>query len=470
MAQRTSRAGLIALVVVALFYAAALPVVFSTNIAEGRAAADHLNYHEPVVHAFTEEWPRPDFSNYHSATTPLYHLILAGARVAFDPSRRGLMLLASAFTAGLLVVLVLALPGTNPQRLALALPIVGSMYVLFPGIWLLPDNAAWLGVLGIIVLAMRARRLATLCIAGSVMLLALVLTRQIHLWTAGVLWAAAWLGSSEAESESDSPAAPLPSPITLVRELFTCVPARLIRLACVVLATLPATLALVYFLRLWDGLIVPRYQSIYHGWNLATPAFFLAIIGSFAPFYAAYAWTGLKRLAVSRALLGVLVVAAVCLVIIPTTTYDVDAGRKSGLWNLVKTVPTIAGHTSPVLLVLAPVGMVLVAGLLAQVPRRAGWILLGAITGFVAAQTLSPELWQRYHEPFILIMLALLCAHARHGSDSRALNVVRMLGPVLLAVALGVLSAYTILTDTPAASLRSGDFERSVEFEPLPVR
>ncbi|KAA0217222.1 MAG: hypothetical protein DYG94_01715 [Leptolyngbya sp. PLA3] len=459
------------LLVVLLFYAASLPVVFSSHIVNGRAAADHLNYHEPVIHNFAREWPTPDLSNYHSATTPLYHLLFAGIEVFFEPSRRGFMLLAGVFTAALLALLVGAMRGTTVQRLSLALPVLGSMYVLFPGIWLLPDNVAWLGVLGILLLALRAGTMRALLLVGGPVLLLLVLTRQIHLWAAGVLWAAAWLGTDRA-CEPDV-GAPL-RPLARMSDLVTGLGPRLKRLAPAVLATLPAFAAIGYFVNLWGGFIVPRYQTGYHGgyegWNPATAAFFLSIVGSFAPFYLAHARTGLRRLWRSpRVLIGVVALALV-LTLIPETTYAAEEGRKSGLWNLVKAAPVIAGHTSIVLAGLAPIGAVLVAGLLAQMRPREAWIYLGAMVGFVVAQTASPQLWQRYHEPFILILLALMSTEVAADGPSRPgrwTGVWQVAGPALLGLGLAGVSFWTIATDKPAVGLPTGDFERSKEYEPL---
>src|SRR4051794_39707330 len=42
-----------------------------------RASYDQNVYHLPTIRQFASELPRPDFSNYLSATTPGYHLILA---------------------------------------------------------------------------------------------------------------------------------------------------------------------------------------------------------------------------------------------------------------------------------------------------------------------------------------------------------------------------------------------------------
>lgn len=456
--------------VVLLFYAMSLPVVFSPRIINGRAAADHLNYHEPVIHNFAQGWPTPDLSNYHSATTPLYHLVLAGVEVLFEPSRREFMVLAGVFTAVLLGLLVGSLRGSTPRRLSLALPLLGSMYVLFPGIWLLPDNAAWLGVLGILLLALRARSMTMLLGVGGLVLVLLVLTRQIHLWAAGVLWAAAWLGMERGPEPDTSPAL---RPMARVQDVLAHVGTRLKRLAPAVLVTIPAFAGVAHFVSLWGGFVVPRYQQGYHGgyegWNPSTACFFLSIVGSFAPFYVAHAWAGLGRLARSPGVLVGVVVLALLLTIIPETTYAAEEGRKSGLWNLVKAAPVIAGHTSIVLVVLAPIGAVFVTALLAQMRSREGWIYLGAMAGFVAAQTASPQLWQRYHEPFVLMLLALMSVEGVRGGSSggRAVCVWRVLGPAVLGLGLAGLSFWTIATDKPAVSLPTGDFERSVEYEPL---
>lgn len=462
---------LAAAAVVFIFYACALPILFSPRITNGRAAADHLNYHEPVIHTFARQWPTPDLSNYHSATTPLYHLLLAATEVAFHPPRRVLMLEASLFTAGLLGLLAWSLPLSTGLRLALLAPMLGSMYVLFPGIWLLPDNAAWLGVFVLLLLSLRGRSASRTLLASGIVLVLLVLTRQIHLWGAAVIWACAWLGPSAGPKPDMN--APL-RPAARVRGLFESFPARCRRLLPALVCTLPAFAAVGYFVSLWHGLVVPRYQEGehggYHGWNAATAAFHLAIVGSFAPLYAGYAWPGLRRLFRSRKVLISVIVLAILVTVLPETTYDASTGRKSGLWNLVRLAPVLAQHTSIVLLALAPLGAMLIAALLSQMRPRSAWIFLSALVAFVAAQTMSPQLWQRYHEPFILMMLALMSAEAvreEPGEVGRFLRLWRLAGPVLLGVILATASIATIATAKPAVSLPTGDFERSVEYEPL---
>lgn len=467
--QDRHRKWLAALAAVVVFYACALPIVFSGAVNRGRAAADHLNYHEPVIHAFADGWPTPDLSNYHSATTPLYHLILAGAEIAFEPSRRGFMVLGSLFTAGLLVLLTVSLPVRPGRAVVLVLPVLGSMYVFFPGVWLLPDNAGWLGVLAILVLALRREMNWRVLAASGAVLLALVLVRQIHLWAAGLVWAAAWLGPDSGE---DLPAIDEPIDVVgQVRALLDGLGGRVRRLVPAVLVTVPAFLAVGYFYQLWGGVVVPRYQAGdhggYHGWNPATPAFHLAVVGSFVPFFVGYMVPGLRRLVRNPGVLIGVIALVVVLVAVPATSYAPELGRKSGLWNLVPKVPLIAGRTSPVLLVLAPVGAIGIAALLAQVRARRGWIYLGAFVAFNAAQTMSPQLWQRYHEPFILMVLALLASEGSRLAVPGWARAWRWAGPMVLGVGLGALTALTVATDKPAVPLKTGDFERSTAYEPL---
>lgn len=465
---------LAALALVILFYAGALPVVFSSNAIEGRAAADHLNYHEPVIHTFADEWPKPDLSNYYSATTPLYHLILAGVEISTHASRRALMLAGSVFTCGLLVLFAGTLRMPPKHAFIFTLPVLCSMYVNFPGVWLLPDNAGWLGVLAILAIALHCTvNWRTLAWSGVILVL-LVLVRQIHLWAAAVIWTAAWLGS-RTDGPLETASTDRIDLLGLVRDVLGRPKSRLMRLSLALALTVPAFVAVAYFVRLWGGVVVPRYQSGerggYHGWNPATAAFHLSIIGSFVPFYFGSMLPGLKRLMRTPGVLALVLVGALVVTVVPETSYAVEAGRKSGLWNLVKLLPVMGGHCSPVLIVLAPIGAVGIASLMTSMDRRSAWVFVGAIVAFVAAQTASPQLWQRYHEPFILMLLSLMSATAwRTTGDQdgpRWASAWRMLGPVVLAMGLGALSVWTVLTDKPAVSHDTGDFERSVLYEPI---
>ena len=392
----------------------------------GRPAEDDVRFHEPTIRLFIEQWPTPDLSDYGSATTPLYHLILAAVGVIVSDSRLVLQLVASLWTIGLMGLLgwALAKRTATTHALACGLPVLWSLYVLPPGVWLLPDNAGWLLVLAILLLALRPKFSTRTIAAGGVLLLFVVLIRQIHLWAAAPLWVAAWLGSA---SSQDSP-----SP---VRDI----PSRVRRSAAMFAATLPAFVVVALFVWLWGGLVPPTFQDLYAGRSPAAPGFVLALFGIFGSFFIADSWQGLRRLwAGHRVVLLAVAVGAFVVAAAPITTYNMDAGRWTGLWNIVSKVPT-AFDRSPVIVLPAVLGAVLLTGMLVGVDSRMRWVTLSAIVAFVAAQSAGPQLWQRYNEPFVLILLALLsCSTKPRAAGSQPF--IATAGPVLLAIMLAALT------------------------------
>ena len=323
------------------------------------------------------------------------------------------------------------------EAVLLALPLVCSSYVIGSGAWLLPDNLAWLGVLGVMVCCSKRDTTWRTVAAASAVLVGLVLVRQIHVWAAGVIWLAAWLDAAAED-----------------RGVFAEVPRRARRAIVAALMTVPAFLAVAWFVRLWGGLTPPRFQSDISGANLATPAFILmqvAILSvGFAPWLAGSVLRSLRERA------GLVVLASVLgllFAVLPVTTQSVEAGRFSGWWSLVGKAPVIAGHTSVVILALAPVGAVVLAGALLGLPRRSAWILLGAFVAFTAAQSATINCWQRYHEPMLLILLAMLAA-LRPAERMGAWKKWRVPAVIALCAVLGVIAiqsvrGYEVSPETP---------------------
>jgi hypothetical protein len=98
-----------------------------------------------------------------------------------------------------------------------------------------------------------------------------------------------------------------------------------------------------------------------------------------------------------------------------------------------------------VFLVLAPLGAVALVAWLNGLTGRDRWINGAALAGFAAAQTVSPEAWQRYYEPMLLILLPLW-AFSEHRTDgtTRPVRTGRIAGPIALALLLGAVSAWTL--------------------------
>lgn len=457
-----------ALAMTAVFLACAMPLILSDNLL-GRAAFDQLHYHEPAIRKFAAQWPRPDLSDYRSATTPGYHLLLAAVSRYVSESGRVLQLAGSMFTAGLLALCALAAAriagGVGGKRTAaawgvlLTLPLLASIYVFFPGVWLVPDNLGWLLVLGIGIVSWRIAGRADGCGGGwadfalaAALLLGVVLVRQSHVWCAALIWLGSWIGAAPIGDGG-------------IMGMMSRPVARVRALAPAVIATVPAALALVFFARLWGGLTPPtfafQYGSVING---AAPAFVLSLVGAFSVFFAGFvgpaAWRVLRERLVG---LAITMLAAVAVCAIPETTY-VHEQRSTGLWNLVRIAPVIAGHTSVILLVMAPLGAWAVWAWFVALGAKERWFFVGTLAAFGAAQTANPLCWQRYIEPLLIMMMGLgaasivaSAARAEPGETRgferllrHAAPLVRVAGPLVLAFLLGLITVRGLINpDVP---------------------
>ncbi len=407
-------------------------VIFSGNLS-GRGAADDLNFHWLAILQFAQQWPTPDLGDYASATTPGYHLLLAPLAKA-GMGHTGIQLVASLWTMGLLGLLAWNTSATLGRWAAvLLLPVIASMYVFFPGIWLLPDNAGWLLVLGIVLLCLRAKTGWVSWTICGVLLVALVWMRQIHIWAAAPVWLAAWLGSG--------PHAPRD-----LRSFFSSFSGRAGRTLIAIGCTVPAFMALVWFLGVWGGLVPPSFQNMHQGPNPATPGFVLmqvAILSvPFTPMLlprARAVWAHHWRLVLIALLLGLL------LGVVPASSYSYEAGRYGGWWNLLGKLPTVADR-SPVFTVLSVLGALYLVLWLSLASRRDVWVWVGVLIAFTLAQSANHASWQRYHEPMLLIMIVLIIARSAmlEQIKTRAMG-----GAVVLALILGSIATISMLTADP---------------------
>jgi hypothetical protein len=270
-------------------------------------------------------------------------------------------------------------------------------------------------------------------VLASIALGFLVATRQIHLWAAGVIWAAAWIGGRESREREFLDFGLVMSDL---RSRFGLVGLALI-------GSVPALMVVGHFANLWHGLVVPRYQGMHQGIAWITPAFSLSLLALYS--CAFFGWI-IPALAEfwqrHRAVLIGAMLAALVLAAAPVSVYDAAAQRKGGLWELARVGPVIAGRTSVVWLVLAPVGAACLLAWLKLLPMRERWIMLAAWAGFIAAQTASPIPTQRYHEPMLLMWIALIACRARPDLPGPAWRVSNwtLIGPALLGLAFAALT------------------------------
>ncbi len=420
-----------------------------TGTMRGRGAQDDVEFHFRAIEGFIGEWPAMDFADYASATTPGYHAVLATAGQITD-ARWWLRAVGALFTVGWLWTLARSLSHRVGTACAIActLPVLCSMYVVDAGVYLLPDNAGWWGVLGIMLLTLDARFGFRSLVVSSLVLFALVWCRQIHIWAAAMIWAAAWLGPTV---DNDAPKTVVGVPIDDVR-------GRLARLGAAMLGSVPAFVVLGSFYVLWGSrLSPPQFEELHtEGLSFSTPAFFLSILGIASVFFVGWWLPGVRR-AWARSPRGVVVLialAGVCgllLGVLPETTYDIESGRFSGIWNAAKAFPVFAGRTSVLIVVFSTFGAMTLAAWGIALPARVRLVSLVPVLGFVAAQIANPQVWQRYHEPFVLILVAVMASHTTQTTGetsaiSRLERHLRIVGPIALALLLGAITVIKLVT------------------------
>lgn len=399
-------------------------MLFNPSFMVQGSSAEEL-YHIPAIEQFAGQLPKPDYSDYASATAPGYHTVLAIPR-SLGMGYTGIRMLASLWTFTFLgVVLWVCARRFGYGALILVLPLTLSNYVLFPGIWLLPDNAGWFGVVAILLLCLRGGfSYGRLALMGA-LLLGLVFVRQVHIWMAAPIWLSAWIGPNEQT--------PIPS------AFFSDFNTRFKRAAVAVLFTIPAFALLAWFVRTWDGLVPPTFQGEHAGANPATPGFILlqiAILGIFfSPVLlrrAPAVWRENGRVVLLAMLIGL------GIGVLPASSYSLEAGRYGAWWNLIKQFPVVADR-SPVFVLGSLLGAVSIVVWCSMCSRRDQWILGIVLLAFVCSQTMNQRSWQRYHEPLLLVLCCLVLAR----SCSKIVCYKRLLlGSVLLSAVLASITWY----------------------------
>lgn len=419
-----------------VFLAAAVPLI-AMDFNRGRGASDQNQFHLIAIRDFARQWPRFDFRDYPSATTPGYHVLLAAVDRYVTDNERLLRLWGALFTLGLFATLGASVARKTgaPAAMVLCLPAICSLYVFSSGAWLLPDNAAWWLVLALLLVALRAKVDWQTFVLGGLLLVLVVLVRQVHVWVAAVLCLAAWMGEDD--------------------RLLPAIRHRVVRLVLMGLACVPAAALLLTFFRLWHGTTPPSFQMqgvnnpAVIGGNPAVPATVLAIFGVYSAFYLGWLLPVLRdvdRKQVARFVLSGLLVGFI-LGALPQTSYSTTAGRWSGIWNLLKPLPTFHDR-SPAMIALAALGGASLFGWLVALPRRDRWLFAAAWAGFVASQTAGALAWQRYYEPFILIALPLMVSRLprRREEPSPARQ-----APIVLALLLALVTVYSLTRGTASS-------------------
>jgi hypothetical protein len=384
--------------------------VFSTN-----DAFDEVNYHRPIIATMAADFPAVDIVNYNAAMAPGYHVAMAAvlrATGAWTAVR------AANLTIGVLLV---ALAGHVAWRFApgwtavlTTFTVAASSYVVSGSVWLTTDNLGLLLAFGSVALLVLDRPTAAQSLSSGILGALAAVVRQIHIWTAVPIATRALVEAGLKLRDRTRPQlllAPAALPIAAVGVLVA----------------------------LWGGLLPPRFVGHHGGWNATTFVFGLALIGVYGLPWMLLMASHTRQTVASRAGIAAVVVAAVAS--LAPSSYNVGAGRWGGwLWEAVRRTADLLDR-SVLLVVLAIAGALTVATLTRRAidrgHTREAVLLVVALGAWMTAQSANFQVWQRYFEPAILILLSWLIALAPPSLDNgRWLLPLTMAGAVLTATIL----------------------------------
>ena len=390
-------------IVVVIYYLAALPSILS-DFDVGRAYRDQIAFHLPTIIQFSENW---NIGNYSSATTPLYHLILGKSMSFFSLGEVGLKLLSSLWTALLLGSLTHAISKTmGKNSVILMLPMVFSLYILPAGIWLLPDNMAWLTVTLLMTYSLKLRQIN---LKSGAMLATAFLVRQSNLWLI------------------------IPVIVADFTRYKTEKPAKILYRSLIYIG--PVFCLLIVFYLLWGGLTPPKFINNHVRPNFSVPVFILCVFGFYALFYSAYLMEYFQVKLQEKKFkkdLAKIALAGFVFSILPETDWNQEAGRISGLWNIAKITPEYF-HRSPFVIVMATFGITSLYILLTSIKIKQRLILLASFITFSFSQIVNHFSYEKYYAGFVFIfvLLSLSCSQAINW---RHIQNWKHIGPILFTV------------------------------------
>jgi hypothetical protein len=402
-----------------LFLLIVIPLVLETQTGVD-TAKDEMLFHYPTVLDFAEQFPTLNLRSYDSATTPLYHLLLMGVVLVAGPNLILLRFVTAiiSFICLLFVYYYLSLRGGRANAFAFTLVFMLSPYFIGPSVMLFTDNLALLFIfLSIWMLDYKAS-FQPKWIWANVFAALGVLTRQIHIWLAGVTFLLAlWRPREEQGSK----------------------PALSTRLKNALPALLPVGV-LALFVLLWGGLTPTRFQGKHESGilvNLGAITYMVSLLGLYGGCLAVWYWQLFRPKMNRRNLIHIALLVALGLLYLRLNPYAemANSDESSGaLWRLAVAAPTLFS-TSIVYWIFFPLGLVLLYVTGHILIARKDYAMAASLPLWILTNVAHDRTYQRYFEPFLLFVISYtLVTLDVHKSRSR------WIGPILLMVGLAFMS------------------------------
>lgn len=385
------------LVLFSLITFACLTAVFWIDrITGGRMAFDEVKFHLPAIRHFMQGGTISDYS---SATTPGYHLMMALIASTFNDEIVPMRIAGAAITG--MLVFCISTSWTRfagPRTAWLALPAGVSIYILPGGIWLLPDNLAWLTVWASLALCLLNAWRWEHVAAMSLACLCAIWVRQSNAWVLAPALIALWVGPGR--------------DLTVAR-----------RAAYAAIIAAPTIALLGYFTIAWGGLVPPSFQQVHQKPSLIAPAWLLVQIFLGTIFYA----PTLIRLGDIKSRLSSLgptiakgAAVGLALSLIAPSNFSTESGRWSGLWQVSKLFPCIFDRSIFVVFA-STVGAAFLTLILSQAPAPRRIVLLSSIVGFGLASASNHYVFNKYFFGFVAILTPFLAPNPHTPTTAKTL-------------------------------------------------
>lgn len=346
-------------------------------------AWDEFSYHYPTILKFAEQLPFPDLRDYHSATTPLFHLLFAaiGKIAGTDVKTLRVVNLVISYIGVIIFFTILAKRFNVRRQDALLYTFIFALspYYFRTAFVVVTDNLPiiWLLCFFNFYIRYKDEDKQRLYLLSMLFLLLLCLTRQTFLFVWGAV-----IGDQILNK------APLRK--------------KLINVAWAVGAALPTFM----FFIIWGGLTPPSFATKHTQGsmiNIKPILFGMSIIGLYSIFI-----PGIKSFKTLFQQKGILTLCFVLLgwivlFFFPLAQAEKDYGY---LWHIVNRVPGIAG-TSLLFYLLITVGIVS----LLNIWQKEGlgiWVLF--LLGMMVSEVPSKLIFQRYYDSSILLALIFFSA------------------------------------------------------------
>jgi len=385
--------------IAAIFVCVTSAVVAALGVMVTAGGVDQHHYHWPTVNRMQSELPTLDITNVETATSPLYHVIVAIFSRLFGLTESQAQFVASIFAAGLAALVVwYAASIKKPSLGALAAaPLLLSPYFWQSALWMLNDAAALLFCLAAFIVTLRQRPAKGRSqLAIGFLLAAAIATRQSYIWCLA------------------------PTAITTIYVMQGySTPAKMAAIARIVCPGLATISALVL---LWNGVAPPNFQESNAGtlsWTGIPYTF--AVCSIF--FFPVLVSINSKFWKLRRPLIPIaagIAVSIFAFIFRSDATHPPDSSRRGSLvWNAVDHAPVVADR-SLLLAFMAFVGAYAVYGVLINVDRKTAILVGVAIASLAVTMVATGRLYQKYFElPITALILISIVTLAVNGKIIR---------------------------------------------------